>query len=85
MGAGHLQELRAKPVETGAHLAVDIGQAGLGELQGAARGVAGAAGSVSGGRRGLSVSPQDGLSGAKQVQPQDPTRGAPFTELQSKR
>lgn len=44
--------LRAKLVEAGAHLAVDIGQAGLDGLQGATRRMAGAAGSASGGRGG---------------------------------
>ena len=40
-------------VEAGAHLAVDIGQACLGGLQGTARGMVGTAGLASGGTGGL--------------------------------
>lgn len=80
------RRLKAKLVEAWAHLAVDIGQAGLSGLRGAARGVAGAAALASEGRGGLSVSPpaQDRLREANQVQPQDPPPGAPFIELQLK-
>ena len=45
--------LRVKLAEAGAHLAVDIGQAGLGGLQAAASEMVGTAGLASGGRGGL--------------------------------
>lgn len=52
--------LRAKPMEAVAHLAVDIGQAGLDGLQRAARGVAEAAGSASGVERTCECSSRAG-------------------------
>lgn len=72
MGLGIPQGTQGQAEEAGTHLAVDIGQAGLGGLQEAARGIAGAAGSVSVGRGGLVSVPQDRFKETKQVQPQDP-------------
>ena len=74
--------LRAKPGEAGAHLAVDIGHAGLGGLQGAARGVARAAGLASGVGGLVSVPPEQAEGGQA-----GPISGpdAAITEFQTKR